>query len=173
VKLEGWSGGNGLVGLVGGKWLKPPTDRGSPIYLHDYFGPGRHAKVVSRHAPDLMGDGNDYREVATLTGEESRAAEVSDVEFPTLLHPVDDRPPATVITRVVVEEGKVRVYGTTSDDGSVKRVIVNGRDAAADAANFAQWNVVLEGIDASRKEISAHAEDEAGNVEKLPHVWAN
>ena len=25
----------------------PKTQKGVPVYLHDYFGPGRHAKVVS------------------------------------------------------------------------------------------------------------------------------
>ena len=35
-----------------------------------------------------------------LTGDESRAAEVTDVAFPNPLHPVDDLPPATVITSV-------------------------------------------------------------------------
>src|SRR5216683_7089235 len=45
------------------------------------------------------------RKRSTLTGDESRVAEVRDVDFPTLLDPTDDLPPATVITHVVVAPG--------------------------------------------------------------------
>ena len=92
VELINWSSRNGLVNMVGGKWAHPPTPRGVPTYLHDYFGPGRHAKVVSRRAEDLINDGNSYRDVPILTGEESRAAEVQNVVFPQLLEPIDDLP---------------------------------------------------------------------------------
>jgi hypothetical protein len=55
-------------------------------------------------------------------------------------------------------EGKRAVRGTTSDNGPVKRVLVNGKEARAVAGNFAEWE--------------AYAEDGAGNVEKRPHVVA-
>ena len=102
-----------------------------------------------------------------LTGDESRVAEVKDVEFPKLLDPVDDLPPATVITQVSrTADGKWRIRGVASDNGVIKTVIVNGRPATATAPNFAEWEVVLEAADA----ITAHAEDAAGNVETHAHI---
>lgn len=155
-----------IVNLGGGPRPQPKTPHGVPVYIHDYFGPGRHAKVVSTRAKDLIGDGSDYREVLPLTGDESRAAEVHDVAFPELLKPVDDFAPVTVITHVTKRDGKIVVRGTTADNGTVKRVLVNGVEAAAIATNFAEWEAAVDGA----KLISAHSEDSAGNVEKRPHV---
>jgi hypothetical protein len=142
-----------------------------PIYLHDYYGPDRHAKIVSTRAKDLLGDGNKYRQEAPLTGDESRVAEVRDVAFPRLLDPLDDLPPATVITHVGrPKNGKLTVRGHTSDNGKVTKVLVNGRPARALAPNFADWEIVLEKVQAGELKLTARAEDAAGNVEKLPHV---
>ena len=58
--------------------------------------------------------------------------------------------------------------GTTADNGTVKRVVVNGKEAQATAPNFAQWEVTIEASGALR--LQAHAEDAAGNVEPRPHV---
>ncbi|MBI3464148.1 MAG: hypothetical protein HY000_13995 [Planctomycetes bacterium] len=173
VKLANWSGDNrrALANMYGGKSLLPPTPKGVPIYFHDYFGPHRHAKVVSARAVDLLADGNAYREVPLLTGDESRAAEVHDVEFPDLLDAVDDRAPATVITHASPSApGKLLVRGTTSDNGTVKKVLVNGREAKATAGNFAEWEVTLDGVEPGETQLTASAEDAAGNVEKLPHT---
>ena len=39
------------MNLGGGPRPTPKTEKGVPVYLHDWFGPGRHAKVVStKHA---------------------------------------------------------------------------------------------------------------------------
>jgi len=38
------------------------------------------------------------------------------------------------------------------------------------APNFAQWEVVLNGVKPGELKLSAHAEDTAGNAEKRPHV---
>jgi len=62
------------------------------------------------------------------------------------------------------------VRGTTSDNGTVKRVVVNGKEACSVAVNFAEWEVVLDESAVADGKLSAHAEDAAGNVEKLPHV---
>jgi hypothetical protein len=88
------------------------------------------------------------------------------------LSPVDDLPPATIITEVAPKDGlessgRVLVRGSCCDDHLVKRVVVNGREARPTRANFAAWEVE---IDAPSREIVARAEDEAGNVEKTPHV---
>jgi hypothetical protein len=110
-----------------------------PVYLLDHFGPGRHARVVSTRARDLLGDGNSYRSDPPLTGDLSRVAEVSDVAFPTLLEPANDLPPTTVITRVRrAEDGSLRVRGTTSSTGVVKAVRVNGRPARPVASDLSE-----------------------------------
>src|SRR5262249_31436558 len=122
-------------------------------------------------ANDFRADGENYREESLLTGDESRVAEVRDVEFPRLLEPLDDLPPATVITAVVAApEGKVIVRGVASDNGVITKVVANGRKAKAVSPNFAEWECVLEGVPRGRLKIEAHAEDAAGNVEKRPHV---
>jgi hypothetical protein len=159
-----------LVNLGGGPRPTPKTAKGVPVYLHDWYGPGRHAKVVSTRARDVAGDGNTYHAEPPLTSDESRVAEVRGVKFPALLDPADDRPPATVITAARAAAGRVVVRGTTSDDGAVRRVLVNGRPARPLAPNFAEWEAVLEGVPPGELRLSAGAEDEAGNVEKTAHV---
>src|SRR5262249_55110769 len=118
-----------LVNLGGGPRPQPKTPTGVPVYLHDWYGPGDSAKVGSTRAKEFGKDGLEYREDVPLTGDESRAAHVKGVAFPTLLEPVDDLPPATVITATRAEGGKLVVRGTSSDNGEVKRVLVNGTPA--------------------------------------------
>jgi hypothetical protein len=151
---------------------KTPLDV-MPVYIHDHYGPGRHAKLVWAHSKHYANDGLKYRVEKPLTGDHTgmgtAVAEVRDVEFPKLLDPVDDLPPTTVITHVSkLAGGKLLVRGSTADNGKVKRVLVNGKEAKATTANFAEWEITLDGP--AKGEIKAHAEDAAGNVEKRPHV---
>jgi hypothetical protein len=93
-----------------------------------------------------------------------------EADYPRPLDPVDDQPPTTVITHVLRQkDGKLLVRGTTVDDGTVRRVTVNGQPARSLRDGFAEWQVVL---DAGRlwQRVQACAEDAAGNVEKRPHV---
>jgi hypothetical protein len=160
-----------LVNLGGGPRPTPKTPKGVPIYLHDYYGPGRDAKVVSTRAKDLIGDGSTYRAEPPLTGDESRVADVHDVPWPQLLDPVDDLPPATVITSVVRRTaGTLVVRGTASDNGTVRTVRVNGKEARPLRPDYAEWEVVLEGQPAGAARLTAQAEDAAGNAEQVPHV---
>lgn len=93
----------------------------------------------------------------------------TEAEYPGVLRPVDDLPPETVITRIVAQPDRSwLVQGTTADNGAVKRVIVNGREARPQRPDFAQWEVVLP-TEAAGVELQAFAEDEAGNVEQRPH----
>jgi hypothetical protein len=146
-----------------------------PVYLHDYYGRGRHAKAVWIHSKHYADDGLKYHSEKPLTGKQfgmqTVVAEVKNLDFPKLLDPVDDLPPTTVITHVTkLAEGKLRVRGTTADNGTVKRVMINGKEAKAVAPNFAEWEIILEKLPIAGK-VEAHAEDTAGNVEKKPHVW--
>jgi hypothetical protein len=82
----------------------------------------------------------------------------------------DTLPPATVITHVRrAEGGALVVRGTTSENETVKTVLVNGRTAKATAPNFAEWEVTLEGLPGDEVRLAAHAVDDAGNVEPRPH----
>lgn len=160
-----------LANVGGGAHITPKTPVGVPVYLHDYFGADRHAKVATTNAKDFGADGLKYRDEAPLTGSESRVTEVAKVAFPKLLDPVDDLPPATVITEVRrLEDGRVRVRGVTSDNGTVAKVLVNGKEARAVSANFGDWEIVLERGSAGEKKVEALAEDASGNREKLPHI---
>jgi RNA polymerase sigma factor (sigma-70 family) len=93
-----------------------------------------------------------------------------EADFPKPLDPVDDLPPVTVITHTRRLVGdKLEVRGSSTDNGEVKKVLVNGRPARAVQANFAEWVVVLEGVRRGMS-VRAWAEDASGNVEKRPHV---
>jgi hypothetical protein len=171
VKTVNWTDGSkakALANLGGGPRPTPKTEKGVPIYFHDWFGAGRHAMVVSTRSGEFKADPKGFRAEAPLTGDESRVAEVKDVAFPAFPVVVDDLPPATVITHVVKRDGKWIVRGTTTDNGTVKRVLVNGAEARATAANFTEWEAVV----ADAPELKALAEDAAGNVEKTPMVLA-
>lgn len=165
-KTEGWT----MTGLfdyretfdgIEQKWT------GVPIYFHDYFGPGRTAKVLSLKADEVTADGNRFREEPGLTGKATRATEVKGVAFPKLLDPVDDLPPVTVITHIRKSGKTLAVRGTTADNGNVTKLLVNGQSVRATAANFAEWEAVL---NLAVGEVRAQATDAAGNVEPRPHV---
>lgn len=171
VKTQHWTGSKerALVNRGGGPRPEPTTERGVPIYFHDWFGAGRHAKIVSTKTRELKLDGMEFRAEPLLTGDESRVTEVHDIDFPTLLKPVDDLPPTTVITHVVRSGNTLTVRGATSDNGAVKQVQVNGKPAQALRPNFAEWKITLDQSGQGVQKLVAYSEDIAGNVEKLPH----
>lgn len=153
-----------LVNLGGGPRPTPKFEQGVNVYVHDYFGPGRHAQVISVKSGEYKAAPNDFREEPPLTGDQSRVREVTDVEFPKLLDPIDDLPPQTVITSIERRGDKLRVRGLTADNSEVKRVLVNGQPAQLVAGEL-DWTAEV----ASAKEVVALGEDTAGNVERLPH----
>ena len=173
VKTVNWTGtrDRAMVNLGGGPRPSPNTPTGVPIIFHDWFGAGRDARIVSTKTSEPAGDKLAFREEPLLTGDESRVAEVPGSPFPQLLNPVDDLPPATVITNVApLAGGKLLVRGVTSDNGAVKSVTVNGSAARSLAPNFADWEVTVAPGSTDDFRLKAHAEDESGNVELLPHV---
>lgn len=91
-----------------------------------------------------------------------------EADFPKPLDPVDDLAPTTVITHTRKQaDGKWLVRGTTSDNGGVKSVRVNNVEARALRPNFAEWEVLL---DVTQGKLEALAQDNAGNLERAPHV---
>jgi len=158
-----------LVNLGGGPRLTPKTSKGVPVFVHDYFGPGRHAKVVSTRAKDLLGDGSRYRKEPPLTGDESVVAEVKNVKFPKLLDVLDDLPPVTVITSVRRERGKVIVAGIAHDNGEIASVQVNGQQATIVLVTpgVVDWRAEITAKPGAA--VTALARDRAGNKEKMAH----
>ncbi len=82
------------------------------------------------------------------------------------LEPIDKLTPITVITHVRKDGDNLVVRGTTSDNGVLKRVTVNGLTAKV-AAN-GEWEVTL-ATKAGAVKLTAQAEDAVGNAEKTPH----
>ena len=159
-----------LVNLGGGPRLKPSTPKGVPIYMHDYYGKGRHAKVVSTRAKDLLADGNAYHQERPLTGNESVVAEVQDIVFPRLLEPVDDVPPATIITAIRKRGERFVIRGTCHDNGRIAAVQVNGKSATLKnvTAGVADWKITIDASATSK--VVAQGIDRAGNTEATPHI---
>jgi hypothetical protein len=156
-----------LVNLGGGPRPTPKYATSVPIYLHDYYGAGRHAKVVSTRSGELKAaDVSAYKSEPPLTGDESRVTEVHDVSFPELLNPIDDLPPATVITQIRKSTDGWNVRGTSADNGQIRDVLVNGTKAKATRDNFAEWEVVLA---TGGTTLTAQATDSANNTEQVPH----
>ena len=154
------------MNLGGGPRPRRRRRRACRIYLHDWYGPGRHAKVVSTRSPEYKAAPEKFKSEPPLTGNESAVAEVKEIPFPELLHPVDDLPPQTIITSVVKQaDGKLLVRGTSADNNGIKRVSINGQDAKSVGSNYSEWEITLP----MTNSVVAHAEDEKGNVEKLKH----
>ncbi|MBM3997677.1 MAG: hypothetical protein FJ303_26540 [Planctomycetes bacterium] len=62
--------------------------------------------------------------------------------------------------------------GTSFDNGTITKVVVNGTSAKALRPNFAEWEVVLSKV-GREVTVRARAYDAAGNTEPAPHevVW--
>ena len=152
---------------LGGGPRNDKLENGVVYIFHDMPRAGRALKVVSDRFPSLMADA-EYQPVPRFTGPDVRAAEVPDVPFPKLLDPVDDLPPATIITSANQMGSELIVRGTTQDNAGVSHVSVNGHDAKIvdSHAGVADWEISIDPPpDGS---VRAAATDEAGNVEQTP-----
>jgi G8 domain len=85
------------------------------------------------------------------------------------LVPHDDQPPRTVVTHVGESVGGKRlVQGTSSDNGSIRRVLVEGCEARPLEPDFSRWEAWID--EPVGRVVHAHAEDSAGNIERQPHT---
>jgi hypothetical protein len=82
----------------------------------------------------------------------------------------DDMPPTTVVTSAVRNGNLVHVRGSVGDTSDIRRVTVNGKDAASTRDSFAEWEIVLEAASGKPFEVKAHAEDVHGHIEPRPHM---
>ncbi len=137
-------------------------------YFHDTPEAGTVTEVVSAKFPEAIRDPG-FHTIENWTGRDVRAAEVKDVPFPELLSPVDDLPPATLITGVRRVDGRLVVRGVAEDNGEVATVRVNGQTAQiiCQQAGIADWEITLD-LPADGHLI-AISTDRAGNVERMPH----
>lgn len=166
-----WKNDNGrrpVFNRGGSARVDPFVPHGVPYFVHDFFGPGRHAKIVSTKARDLLADGRQYRSLPPLTGDESVVAEATDVAWPKLLDEIDDEPPATIILSVVPDNGRLIVRGVAHDNGDIVSVEVNGTPARLQptTSGVVDWQATVEATDGP---IVALAKDQAGNVEQTAH----
>jgi hypothetical protein len=170
VKLVNWedsSRDRAVVNLGGGPRPTPKTPHGTTVYLHDWYGPGEHAEVVSTRSPEFKAAPSRYSADAPLTGDESRVAKTKEIEFPTPPATIDDLPPSTVVTHARREGSHVRLRGTTADNSRVTRVAVNSQPAMSLRDDFAEWEATIE-LSLNGK-LTAIATDAAGNLEQMPH----
>jgi hypothetical protein len=173
VRLVDSGSGVGQVVDFGGG---PRTRRTEPqvaYYFHDSPTAGAVVRVSNAALPrseSSAGGTPVRRKLSGWTGEEARVETVAGVTFPQLLAPVDKAPPATLITRVSTAGGKRTVSGVAHDNGLIRTVTVNGRIAriVTQHAGVADWTVKLDAPADER--ILAESTDEAGNVERMPHV---
>jgi hypothetical protein len=149
--------------------VDPYVAHGVPYFVHDYFGPGRHAKIVSTKAKDLLADGNQYRALPPLTGDESAVAEVGGVAWPELLAELDDVPPATIVISARRENDRLVVRGVSHDNGEIVSILVNDNEAriVSRAAGVCDWEAALDAP--ADGKIVAYAKDASGNVEQTAH----
>ncbi|MEZ0264908.1 MAG: hypothetical protein ACAI43_09290, partial [Phycisphaerae bacterium] len=160
---------NNVVDLGGGPRNKTPEH---PVvyYFHDYPAAGQTTKVVHAADPAVSQAGAEFQPVKDFTGKSVRAAKVKSVGFPTLLTPVDDVPPATMIRSVTRTGDKLRVTGVTHDNGDLAQVTVNGQPASvvSTSAGITDWQVEI-AAPADGK-VTATSKDATGNLEQMPHV---
>ena len=182
LKIEGRRDGGDdarrrpLVDMGGGARTKDAVVSGVPVVVHDLFGAGRHGSFVSSRDTRFLENESEYREQRPLTGDESRVKDVPGARFPELLDPVDDQPPATIVTwpqrglpAKLGDGGTLEVRGTSTDDYEVTGVSVNGVEAQSVDYEFTAWRVKLSGLKHGRLKITARARDRAGNEEQTPH----
>ena len=143
----------------------PKLENPVAYYFHDFFGRSEVTKVSSVKFPEQVAGA---KLIAGFTGPDVRASEVEGVAFPTLLEPVDDLPPSSIVTSARTQGGKVLVKGVSHDNGDIASVSVNGQPAKliSVANGVVDWEITL---DAPRDGvISARATDKAGNLEPSP-----
>jgi len=161
--------GGGVVDFGGG----PRSNKvANPVsyYFHDAPAPGASTRVAGAKTLDPVTDAA-YRRIDGWTGGDARAAAATGVPFPQLLAPVDDLPPATLITGIRADGARRVVRGVSHDNGEVAAVTVNGRPATITSqhAGVADWVVTLDAPADGR--YAAAATDRAGNSELTPHVF--
>ena len=143
-----------------------PITGGVPIYRSRLFRTRPACENRQHRRQGLDGRWSDYKAMPPLTGDESRVAEVAGVDWPEVLEPVDDLPPATIITSIREQNGNVELQGVSHDNGAITKIAINGQPAevTSSGAGVVDWQITLK-TPANRK-LTAAATDDAGNTEQ-------
>lgn len=160
--------GSGNVVDFGGGPRTEKLDHPMSYYFHDTLVPGTTTRVASMKQAQVINDGT-YCSIADWTGPEACVTEVKSIAFPELLTPVDDLPPATLITSISSEGARRLVRGVSHDNGDIATVTVNGHPTkiTAEHAGVADWTLTL--VVPADGRYLAKATDRAGNAELTPH----
>lgn len=103
------------------------------------------------------------------TGADAQAHKMTNVAFPELLMPIDDLPPATLITRIDPIGDRWKVSGVSHDNGNIEAILVNDQEATIVArhAGVSDWMITLE--TPINRQLVASTIDADGNREQMPH----
>jgi hypothetical protein len=145
------------------------TRMGVPYILHDHFGAGQDAKLVAQAKELEEGTRPEGSpEEPPMIGADVVVSKVGDLEFPELLNPIDDEPPATVILSVKRGPGGIVVRGVAHDNGEIVKVVVNEQEATLGQTTpgVVDWEISLP---KEAKSVVAAATDDSGNEELTPH----
>lgn len=158
---------SGNIGFGGGPRTNK-TEHPVSYYFHDLAAAGSVTQVMSAKL-SALGKASDSHGIGDWMGSEAHAVLVQRIDFPQLLSPVDDLPPATLITCVKSEGAKRIVCGVSHDNGEIASVTVNGKSAKiiSQQAGVADWAITLDTPSDGR--FLAQALDRAGNKELNPH----
>lgn len=144
------------------------TVEGVPYILHDHFGAGRDAQLVALPKERATEEGRKKSEGRAMIGPDVVIKDAGDVEFPELLNPVDDEPPATAVLSQRKEKQEWVVRGYSHDNGKIAKVMVNGAEAklTRTTAGVVDWEIRLK---KRPGRVMAFAIDAAGNREQTAH----
>ncbi len=168
VTLDNSHATNGVVAFGGG----PRTNKNdNPIcyYFHDTPMRGKVTRVVHGNAPRETPAAN-AQSIDGWTGRDARALVAPAVTFPQLLDPLDDLPPASLLTHITVDGKQHVIRGVSHDNGRIATVVVNGKPATIirQHAGVADWSITLDAPADGRYHVTAT--DEARNTERTPHI---
>lgn len=156
----------GKVVDLGGGPRNEKLEHPVSYFFHGYFAPGNVVRVISANFPAELD--SHFTTIPGFTGKDVRAVEAGEIPFPELLEPIDDLPPATLITSVQKKGTQLLVTGVSHDNGEIASIRVNGVEAKQlnSEAGVVDWEVRLDAD--VRGPIVADAFDQAGNHEQTP-----
>lgn len=159
------------IGASVGRATKSSPDL--TLYLYDWFGPNQAAKVIP--ANQTRNDGLTYVSMYPIFNDDVIVAQTTNPPFPqSPIQPIDNLPPATVITYPAngqafpADQSEIVVKGTAIDASAITSLTVNGVAAVPVKDNYLQWEATLTNIGPGELTIVTSAEDEFGNVEMNP-----